>query len=308
MPITITVPEETTAGFVIAADKDFGDLAATIRRGLPAPFATAVAMCLGTPRLVTTSHRAADSPWDLSDATGPDADDLQRARQATRHIGVTSVLPAGDLPSGPHLARATARAIAESLSGVPVDLTLNEVLPVVPFGRFDEFYLADNWIGASLPPYRDSGRCTAEEDAIDGCNCVRLATRGLHRFGLPELEVTDVACPQDLAALNVLRATAQRLLPLGRHPGEHTLPSELMLTGADFAHYWGHADPMWDDGPVPVRLARAAPDRLAIRPPAGFPGSLNEWLWDELPPILHELVSCEPARARPDDTNLMAPH
>ncbi|TDC62166.1 hypothetical protein E1200_26720 [Actinomadura sp. GC306] len=299
MTITITVPEETTAGFVVAADRDPGDVATTIRQLLPAPFAAAVSMCLGTPRLVTTTHRAVDSPWELSGVTAADEDDTERVRQATRHIGVTSVLPVGDLPSGPHLARAAARAIAESLGGVPVDLTLNQVLPVIPFGRFDEFVLADHWIGAALPPFRNSARCPAEEDAVDGCACVRLTTRGLCRFGLPELEMSDVACPHDLAALNILRTTAQRLLPLGRHPGEHILPTELMLTSADFSHYWGNRDPMWDDGPVPVRLTRVAPDRLRIRQPADFPGTLNEWLWDDLPPVLHEVLSCEPEHATP---------
>ncbi|MFI0412280.1 hypothetical protein [Actinomadura sp. 3N508] len=294
MHVTITVPDETTAGFVIATDRDPGDLPAAIRQRLPGAFAAAVSVRLGSPRLMVTCHRAADSPWDLCDVRGADADDADRVRQARRHIGVTSVLPVSDLPSGPHLARATAMAVAESLSGVPVDVASNEVVPVATFGRFDEFVLADHWLGASLPPYRNSGGCTAAEDDIDGCACVDLATRGLHRFGLPELEITGVACPHDLAALNVLRTTAQRLLPLGRHPGEHTVPAELMLTSADFAAYWGNRDPMWDDGPLSIRLTETAPSRLAIRPPADFPGTLNEWLWDELPPVLHEVLSCEP--------------
>ncbi|MEU8803981.1 hypothetical protein [Spirillospora sp. NPDC048819] len=294
MPVTITVPGETTAGFVVAADRDPGDLTKAILQRLPGPFAAAVTLRIGTPGLVTACHRAADSPWDLSEVTGADHEDAERARQATRHIGVTSVLPVGELPSGPHLARATAKAIAEALCGVPVDLASNQALPVVPFGRFDEFVLADHWIGAALPSSPDSGRCPADEDAIDGCACVHLTTRGLRRFGLPELEITDVACPHDLAALNVLRTTAQRLLPLGRHPGEHTLPTELTLTSPDFSAFWGHSDPMWDDGPIPVRLTEVAHDRLGIRPPADFPGTLNEWLWDELPPILHELLSCDP--------------
>ncbi|MFI0483617.1 hypothetical protein [Actinomadura sp. 9N215] len=299
MPVTITVPEETSAGFVVATDRDPGDLPAAILRRLPGPFAAAVSIRLGTPRLALTCHPAADSPWDLSGVTGADEDDADRVRQATRHVGVTSVLPVSDLPSGPHLARAAAMTIAESLCGVPVDLASTEVQPIVPFGRFDEFVLADGWLGASLPPYRNSGGCTAEEDDIDGCACVELTTRGLHRFGLPELEITGVACPHDLAALNVLRTTAQRLLPLGRHPGEHTLPAELLLTSIDFAAYWGNRDPMWDDGPLSIHLTEAAPNRLAIRPPAGFPGTLNEWLWDELPPVLHELLSCEADHAAP---------
>ncbi|RKS74246.1 hypothetical protein BZB76_2755 [Actinomadura pelletieri DSM 43383] len=300
MPITITVPEETTSGFVVAADRKFDDLSAVIRHGLPDSLADAVSRRVGSPRLTITSYRATDSPWDLGDVVGLDEEDAARAVKATCHIGVTSALPVGDLPSGPHTARAIAMAIAESVSGVPVDLASNEPLPIVPFERLDEFLLADNWLGVALPPHRNSGDCTAEEEDIDGCACVDLTTRGLHRFGLPELEITDVACPHSLAALNVLRTTAQRLLPLGRHPGEHTVPNELMLTSTDFATYWGYSDPMWDDGPLPIDLVEVNPTRLAIRPPIDFPGTLNEWLWDELPPILHELLSCEPDRPEPN--------
>ena len=293
MSVTITVPEETTASFVVATDQDPGDLPTVIKRALPGPFAAAISTRLGTPGLALNCHRAADSPWDLSDVPGND-DDSERVRSATRHIAVTSVLPVGDLPSGPHLARATAKAIAESLCGVPMDPATNEVLPVVPFGQFDEFVLADNWIGVSLPPYRDSGRCTADENDINGCACVDLRTCGLRRFGLPELEITGIACPHALAGLNVLRTAAQRLLPLGRHHGEHVLAANLHLTSIDFAAYWGSPDPIWDDGPIPVRLTQPAPTRLSIHPPTDFPGTLNEWLWDDLPPILHDVVSCEP--------------
>ncbi|WP_067638607.1 hypothetical protein [Actinomadura latina] len=296
MRVTITVPEETTAGFVVATSRDPGDLTAAIRQRLPGPMASAVAGRIGTPHLVLACHPVGDSPWDLSQVSGTDEDDAERARRATRHIGVTCVLPVGDLPSGPHLARATAKAIAESLCGIPVDLATGRALSVTHLRRPDDFVLADDWLGTVLPPYRNSGRCKADEDEIDGCNCVALKTRGLRRFGLPELEITDVACPHDLAALNILRTTAQRLLPLARHPGDHTLPGEVMLTSADFSTFWGNRDPMWDDGPIAVRLTEVAPHRLGIRAPAAFPGTLNEWLWDELPPVLHELLTCEPDR------------
>ncbi|MEU8346734.1 hypothetical protein SAMN05443665_103148 [Actinomadura meyerae] len=295
MRVTITVPEETTAGFVIAAGKDPGDPAALHRR-LPGSLGTATAERPGTPHLAIACHPAEDSPWDLSDVNGDDRDDAERARRAPWHIGVTAVLPSGEVPSGPQVARATAGAIAESLRGVLVDLATGRTLPVARLGRLNGSALADEWLGACLPPYRDSGRCTADEDDIDGCACVALRTTGLRRFGIPELEITGVACPHDLAALNLLRTTAQRLLPLGRHPGDHVLPDELRLTSADFSAFWGIRDPMWDDGPVPVRLAEVAPHRLGIRPPRSFPGTLNEWLWDELPPILHELVTCDPDR------------
>ncbi|MFA1551257.1 hypothetical protein [Actinomadura chokoriensis] len=299
MRVTITVPEETTAGFVVATDREPGDLVAAIRQRLPVPLAAAVAGLLGTPHLTLSCHPAGDSPWDLTEVAGASEDDAERARRASRHIGVTSVLPVGDLPSGPLLARATAKAIADSRCGVPVDLATGRTLAVTSFGRLDDFVLADDWLGTVLPPYRNSGRCTADEDDIDGCACVTLKTRGLRRFGLPELEIANVACPHDLAALNILRTTAQRLLPLGRHPGDHVLPGELMLTSTDFSAFWGNRDPMWDDGPIAVRLTDVGSNRLSIQPPAGFPGTLNEWLWDDLPPVLHELLTCEPDLTAP---------
>lgn len=294
MPVTITVPEKITAGFVVATDQVPDDLAALLREHLPGASAPTAVNRLGTPRLTITGHRAADSPWALDAVTGADAEDVERLHQATRHIGVTSVLEVGDLPVGLHLTRTVAKVIAETLGGVPVDTDTNRVLPVVPFGPLNEFVLADDWLGASLPPYRDGGRCTASEGDIDGCSCVDLATTGLRRFGLPELEIADVACAQDLAALNVVRSAAQRLLPLGRHRGEHVLASEILLTGDDLGAYWGCREPVWDDGPVAVRLIEVAPGRIRLAAPSDFPGTLNEWLWDELPPILHELLSYEP--------------
>ncbi|MFB4298376.1 hypothetical protein [Actinomadura sp. NTSP31] len=298
MPITITVPEETTARFVVAADRTPGDVATAVRQASAGGLDAAVTERLGTPALMVTAHGAATSPWNLSRVTSTDGDDAERALRAAWHVGVTSVLPVSDLPHGPHIARGAAEALAESLGGITVDLDTNQVLPST--SRPDGFVLADDWTGTALPPYRNDGRCTAGEDEIDGCSCVGLATRGLRRFGLPDLEITGVACPHDLAALNILRTTAQRLLPLGRHQGEHILHSELVLTSADFSAFWGIREQIWDDGPVPVRLVRTGPRRLAVRAPEDFPGTLNEWLWDELPPVLHHFLRCEPGGAVPD--------
>ncbi|MBO2462767.1 hypothetical protein [Actinomadura violacea] len=300
MPITVTVPEETTTRFVVAADRTPDDIAAALRQGLPGRLGAAMFQRLGTPALMVAVHKAAVSPWDLRPVASTDPDDAERARRSDWHVGVTSVLPVADLPIGPHITRATAEALAESLGGVPVDLDIDQVVQPRSAPRPEDFALADGWTGAALPPYRNAGRCTADEDEIDGCSCVGLTTRGLRRFGLPDLEITSVACPHDLAALNILRTAAQRLLPLGRHRGEHVLHSELVLTSADFSAFWGSHEQIWDDGPVPVRLVQTGPHRLAVQAPEDFPGSLNEWLWDELPPVLHHYLSCEPDDTDPD--------
>lgn len=295
MPVTITVPEETTARFVVAADRVPVDIGAAIRRALPGPYARAAADRLGTPGLMITVHPAASTPWNPEHAVGADAADAEAIERAGRHIGVTSVMPVDDLPSALHITRATALAIAEEVCGIPVDVDTNQILPT---SRPGGFVLADGWLGASLPPYRNGGRCDKAPEEGEDCTCVRLRSRGLRRLGVPELEIGGVACTHDVAALNVLRTTAQRLLPLGRHPGRHTVSSEPSLTGGDFAAFWGGREPMWDGESVPVRLTEAGPGRLAIEQPEGYPGTLNDWLWDELPPALHQVLSREPDRTQ----------
>ena len=295
--ISLTVPEQTTSCFVIAADHAPGDLPLPALRRLPAPFALEAIERLGSPRLAITSHPAAHSPWCLDHARlVDDEEDLaleERVLDAGHHIGITAALPSWDRPYGIRLARAVARCVADHLDGVPVDLDTGQILPTRPPEPVS-FRLADDWLGVWLPPYRDGGRCTASDDEPDGCACVGFTTLGLTRFGLPELEMAQVACPHDLAALNVLRTTAQRLLPMGNQPGGHTFPRVLPLTGEDFGAYWGARDPIWTDGPVPVRLTPRGPRLLSVGPPEDFPGSLNEWLCDELPPVLYDLLSCGP--------------
>lgn len=295
MPVTITVPEKISAGFVVATDQDPGDIPVAIKRALPGSLMEAIAERIGTPRLTIAGYRADDSPWDLHRVESVNEEDVIEIEQATHHIGVLCVLPAAHLPFGLHLARVTATAIAESVGGVPADLDTGQVVPpLLRSENLDDFVLAHDWIGVPPPSYWYADRCTAGEDDIDACACVDLVTRGLRRFGLPELEIRGVACAHGIAALNLLRATAQRLLPLGTRPGEHTLPSELPLTSGDFSAYWGGRAHLWDDGPVPVRLIQVAPHRLGLVPPVKFPGTLNEWLWDDLPPALYELVTWYP--------------
>ncbi|MFC6882423.1 MULTISPECIES: hypothetical protein [Actinomadura] len=297
MSVTITVPAKITAGFAVATDVSPADLPVAVRRHLTGTFAMAAAERIGTPRLRISDHRAADSPWDLAGIAAADGEtaheSFARVGKAARHIGITCDLPVSDLPFGLEVARSVAHAVAASVAGIVVDLDTGQIPPPRPRGPA-RFTLADGWIGAWLPPHRDGGRCTADEDVPDSCSCVDLATRGLRRFGLPELRIAGAACAHDLAALNVIRTTAQRLLPLGTRPGDHLLPSELPLESHDFAAFWGTREPLWHDGPVPVRLTQPQPDMLSIGPPVDFPDSLNDWLWDELPPILYELLGCEP--------------
>ncbi|WP_067825373.1 hypothetical protein [Actinomadura kijaniata] len=289
--VTITVPEGTTATFVVAADRRPSGIPS-----LPGPFTAEAARRVGSTRLGITTHPAALSPWDLQPGarTGWLAD---RAHAARWHVGVTAVLPATDRPFGLRVARAVARAIALAVHGVPVDADTGQVLPGPV--EHPSFVPADDWLGVWLPPEREDtsdGACATAEGTAEGCACVTLTTRGMGRFGLPELRLAGAACAHGLAALNLLRTTAQRLLPLCNRPGLHRLPEQLELTGNDLAAHWGVRDPAWDGDPVPIRLTPLDQRLLRVDPPTRFPGSLNEWLGKGLPPALHELVACSPER------------
>ncbi|MEU5883391.1 hypothetical protein [Spirillospora sp. NPDC047279] len=296
--ITFTVPAKTTTCFVVATENEPDDTRLSIRRRLSPPFADAAFERLGGSRLAITNYQVLDSPWDLADtASAEDPEVEARVRKATYHIGVTALLPVADQPFGSRLARAVARAIAGAVHGSVVDLNTDRILlnhPQVPEGSKERsrFIMADDWLGAWLPSEEE--HCAAANSSVDSCDCVELTTRGLRRFGLPELQISGVSCPHDLAALNVLRATAQRLLPLGRIPGTHSLSPDLPLESDDFATYWGVTDPLWTDGPLPVRLTPRSLRTLSVGPPHSFEGSLNEWLWDELPPVMYDLLGCTP--------------
>ena len=295
--LNFTVPARTTTHFVVATDREPGDVRLPLHRRLIEPFATAVAERLGTPQLTITGHSAAESPWNLDQVAGEEEDHETeaRVRKAAHHISVIAALPVTDQPFGSQVARAVTRAIADATGGVPVDVDTGHVFSYQsPAEERAGFVLADDWIGAWLPSYRDDGRCTADENEVDGCACVELTTRGLRRFGLPELRITGVACPHDLAALNVLRGTAQYLLSTEPRPGTRSLPRGLAIASDDFAAYWGVDQPMWTDGPIPIGLDVLDPRLLEVGPPQDYDGSINDWLWDELPPVMYELLSCDP--------------
>jgi hypothetical protein len=306
--ISLTVPEQTTSCFVVAAEETTGDLPLAALHRLTEPFTAEAAERLGSPRLAITSYPAAHSPWSLDHAfTVTDEGEPgfeERVLDAHRHIGITAVVSSADRPYGLRIARAVARCVADHLDAVPVDLDTGRVL-TARSGEPAQFRLADEWLGACLPPYRNGGQCKVSDELIDGCACVELTTRGLTRFGLPELRVARVSCPHDLAALNVIRTTAQRLLPMSNQPGGHTFPRLLSLTGDDFAAYWGARDPMWTDAPVNVHLTQLEPHVLGVGPPEDFAGTVNEWLWDELPPVLYDLLSCgrDPAPSKTDQSH-----
>ncbi|WUI03830.1 hypothetical protein OHR68_19150 [Spirillospora sp. NBC_00431] len=299
--ITFPVPSTTTSRFAVAADSVPRDLADLLHRNKPAPFHAHIAGRLGSPQLRITREDLTCLRWDPGRIKAARLDDRQAARDfndAAEFAVVTATAPITDQPRCVQVARSVAYAIAESTGGVTADLVTGHILAPSTTER-TRFVLADHWLGDVLPPFRSNGHCTAAEPELDpegvnGCACVRIRTRGLRRFGLPELQISDVACPHDLAALNVLRTTARRLLTdhwswlsTGPAARTRTIPANLHLTQSNFNDFWGARRRVHLITPEPfqVRLSPLTPRLLAVDPPAEFDGTINDWLWGDTLPL-----------------------
>ncbi|WP_067469729.1 hypothetical protein [Actinomadura macra] len=306
MTVTFPVPSTTTSRFAVAADHIPHDLAALLRG--PHAFEPHITGRLGSPPLDLRREDLGDLRWDPAQikAVHPgQRRDQQAFGSATQFAVVTSTAPITDQPRGVQVARAAAYAIAAATDGVVADLIIGDVLPQ-PTAERTSFVLADNWLGDALPPFRANGRCTAADpdrdpEGVNGCSCVRLRTHGLRRFGLPELQITDVACPHDLAALNVLRTTARHLLtdhwswlatgPVSR---TRTISAVRRLTQGDFNEFWGSSRREHLSPPIifEARLTPITARLLSVHPPHDFDGTVNDWLWgDALPLSIRDILS-----------------
>lgn len=299
--ITFPIPSTTTSRFAVAATSVPGDLADLLHRSPAGPYHAHIAGRLGSPQLQVTREDLTCLRWDPGQIKAARPEDRQAARafgNAAEFAVITAFTPITDQPRGAQVARAAAHAIADATGGITADLTTGHILPPSAIER-THFVLADQWLGDVLPPFRANGRCTAAEPELDpegvnGCACVRLRTRGLRRFGLPELQISDVACPHDLAALNVLRTTARRLLTdhwswlaTGPAAATRTLNATVHLAQGDFNDFWGATHRVHLTPPVPfqVHLGPRTPRLLTVGPPTDFDGTVNDWLWSETLPL-----------------------
>ncbi|MBT2214105.1 hypothetical protein [Actinomadura sp. NEAU-AAG7] len=304
--IMFPVPSSTTSRFAVAADHIPHDLAGAARSRIVA-FSPHLAGRLGTPQLTLQRETLADLRWDPARITAvhPGQRRAQWAfHQAAEFAVVTSTAPVTDQPRGAQVARAAAHALADATGGVVADLVTGHILSP-PRTERTSFVLADQWLGDALPPFRANGRCTAADpehdpEGVNGCSCVRLRTCGLRRFGLPELQITDVACPHDLVALNVLRTTARHLLTdhwhwLATGPADQTrtITAARHLTESDFNDFWGSTrEPRTHPSAFEAHLTPITPRLWSVAPPPTFDGTTNDWLWgDTLPTSLHDVLS-----------------
>lgn len=308
--ITFPVPSTTTSRFAVAATNVPNDLTGLLNRS-PGPYHAHIAGRLGTPQLQVARGDLARLRWDPGRVKAARPEDRSLARafgDAAEFAVVTAFTPITDQPRGAQVARAAAHAVADATGGIAADLITGHVLTPSTTEK-THFVLADQWLGDVLPPFRANGRCTAAEPELDpegvnGCACVRLRTRGLRRFGLPELQIGEVACPHDLAALNVLRTAARRLLTdhwswlaTGPAAATRTVPDTVHLTQDDFNDFWGTTSRVHVTLPSPsqVQLSPLTPRLLTLGPPTDFDGTINDWLWNDTRPLgMHDTPHTTP--------------
>jgi hypothetical protein len=230
------------------------------------------------------SHVADDSPCqaELAYIAAP-MDESDRPLSAAWHIVIDSETSPTQQPQRARLIRAAARALADATDGQLADPCTAQLIRPVPGidGERDWFCPADGWVGIDCRINNDGGMDTAGPAE---CECLCLFTRGLSRFGLPDLAVDRVPCDYDLAATNVMRGLAVRLLRrLWADPATHELrlDSSIDVEPEDVWAYWG-ARPLFGL-PVPFLLAPTSRDdlppgrHLELLPRRDFPGTRPEW-------------------------------
>lgn len=289
-PLLLAVPEIVSSLYLVpwpaVADADVTDrLRAGLEAMAPSVGRDVALHALGTPilRVEVMPSRSSDLPLKLIELFGAAPDDLRRLAEARAVVVVEGLGQAGWPPLHEVSARTAALAIGR-LHGAPIlDTTATQLL-------------AHDAVEASLPAFGDPLILTkwvlVPQSA--GELGMWMTTKGLVRFGLPELEVPDVPPQMANAWTAILSGIARALidrfaevLDVARRDQDAPaafveLDRHLEVRLADIAHAYGDDDPSEDRRSV-VRLdpaPRSDPDSdefLSVGPPVTFERSRAEF-------------------------------
>lgn len=207
MRIALALPRTLRCLFVVAVPRLPCPVESVVPWRVGPPYRRAATSAVGTPWLSVTHHRF---PWTPGDLTL--TDDARRLLRRTRqHVVVTSTASPRTLPASAQVARAAARALAHTGGGLVIDPLTGTTVPLCghcpdePSG----FRPADDWLGWDVRLHSAGG--------------LRVTSRGLRRFALPEITLDGAACSHTLCATSLLGAVADRLLTghltfLAAHP------------------------------------------------------------------------------------------
>lgn len=289
--LIINIPSSTTSRYVITTNRRIDrpeefvlDLLATNTTLEAEQLASRLRQMINTPEVRIRPHAADDSPYraELPRLPAHQHEDTTRALAASWHIVIDSETSPARQPQRAQMVRALARRLADAVDGQLADLCTAEFVWQDPDNKAERgwFRAADAWLGIDCRIHPDARMDTSAE-----CECLCLFTRGLSRFGLPELLIDRVTCDYDLAATNALRGIAIQLLRrLWANPTARQLRLDetVVVEPKDVWAYWG-ARPLYG-GPVPLQITHAnrddLPNRVAhleLLPRPDYHGARVQW-------------------------------
>ncbi|MFI5910125.1 DUF2314 domain-containing protein [Dactylosporangium sp. NPDC051541] len=312
MEIVLSVPENVMATYVVATTRPPADPVAAARDAagrVVGPLREAVLKMLDGPLMSVTVVPAGDAPplpIDHLRIFGAQAEGLRAILDATHYVVCQAVFGAGWPPAHEWHARAVAAGIAADTGGTLVDLFTPQILdPAAALASLpgpDGRSLFSAWVAVPQST---------------GDRGLWMTTRGLGRFGLPELQVLDVPPTLARAWTSALTGLARALVvrwaqAVERARGEAfvRIPHDLTVTEADAVFAYGSI-PGPDAGQrsalVQLRLDVDDPDLdavLTVVPPDGFSFSAGEFLAR----VAAELFGVESTSVRhaPDDERMQA--
>jgi uncharacterized protein YegJ (DUF2314 family) len=247
----------------------------------------------GLLRVESRDTRGAPAPPEaLLRHLGAGAEEIRRFQEATHMVLVEMPERVGTPFAGLWTATAAARAVARALDGVIFDPELPRLLPVA----------------ISAEPLPADGRVEVTEQiilpfSVDERGRGWMTTKGLGKFGLPELEIRDVPANLDEMLMTLVNGMARHLIARtarevngGRPARELLLEPEIRFALQEMAG--DDADgpleaPEGVRGWTTIRLqynpSRRGSSFLTLLPPRGFRGTPGVWLNS----LLEELFGSE---------------
>jgi hypothetical protein len=280
--VTLSVPELVEATYVVVTARPPADVQAAARdaaQRLPESLRAGALRMLAGPLLSVTMSTVGDAPplpVSFLGVFGASAAQLRDLDTATHVVVCQAVFRPGWPPAHEWYARGVAAGLAELTGGTLIDMFTPQILEPAAAVR-------------SLPD--PDGRVVLVRWVLvpqsAGDRGLWMTTKGIGRFGLPELQVLDVPPALAGAWTRVMSGTASALVrawtrALQGEPSFVALPSRIVVGTADVARAHGHEP--GPDHQAELRLRLDPPDRfggqafLTVVPPDTFLRSAGEFL------------------------------